>query len=133
VPGGATYYNVPHSRVKSVWKLVAASRPDEWYLAEMAPHDDGLLQGEVMQSIRGLYLHYTMEQLPMREALQKDSKEAYGIMALGLLRSYMDATSYDWFQYLLDAYPNHVIEFSTFSVQCGTLAWNTLFWEVRLY
>ena len=132
VPGGPTWYNIPAKDVAKKWRQVGATEA-EYYLASMAPTEQTLLQGEVMLTERGLYLYYTTVPKPMREALAEDSHELRGIMVSCLLRHYMDGMSYDWLQYLLDAYPNHVIEFSTYSQPCGTLAWNTIYWEVRLY
>ena len=59
---------------------------------------------------------------------------ARGIMALALLRRYLCPNSYDWMMTLLDRYPDHIVEFNTYSVNWGVLpGFNTAFWEVRLY
>jgi hypothetical protein len=132
--GGATYYNVPSSKVPALWRKVAG-RPGDWYLAGMAPHDKNVLQGEVQVQYDGLYLYYsTARGLPMRAALEQQPCHSFGIMARCLLQQCLCPNSYDWLQVLLERYPGHVIEFSTFSCLWGTLpGYNTVFWEVRAY
>ena len=132
VAAGASWYDVPSSQVPQRWKQLVKD-PKQHFLASMAPTSKTLFQGEVMQTHEGLYLYYSTLALPMRYALAQQAHTTTGIITSTLLRHYLDANSYDWLQYLLDAYPEHVIEFSTYSERCGTLAWNTLFWEVRNY
>lgn len=93
-----------------------------------------LLQGEVFRDTFGLRLYYSTVKKPMRDALRKYSADVSGIMAVSLLRWAMDPSSYDWFQELLDLYPNHVVEFSSYAKCWGTVAnCNTIIWECRLY
>jgi hypothetical protein len=40
---------------------------------------------------------------------------------------------YDWLQELLEIYPDHVIEFSSYSVPVGNLQRCLVVWEVRKY
>lgn len=132
VAGGDTYYNLRPSNAISIWRSV--DRPQDWYLSEMAPTDQTLFQGEVMRGIWGLELTYTTVAKPMREALQEKTNCVRGIIASSFLRYYLDDNSYDWLEVLLDRYPDHVIEFSTYSICWGTLPhYNTVFWEVRKY
>jgi hypothetical protein len=105
-----------------------------WYCSEMAPTDLTLLQGEVMRGVWGLGLYYTTVAKPMRDALAVQSRTARGIIAMSILQRFMDNNSYEWLQYLLDEYHDHVIEFSTYGQNWGTLPnYNTVFWEVRQY
>lgn len=100
----------------------------------MAPHDKQTLQGEVQLSERWLDLRYTFVKKPMRESLAEQELYASGLKAIWLLKTYFDPASYDWLQHLFDAYPGHVIEFSCFSVNWGTIPnRNTVVWECRLY
>lgn len=137
VAGGPTFYNVPESELSFRWHdlVFRGTKPETLYISAMAPHDRGTIQGELMQSERGsLYLLYTRGKKPMRDALAESSHEARGIVALTLLKHYLCPKSYDWLQVLLSRYPEHVIEFSCFSVEFGTLpGFNTCFWECRLY
>jgi hypothetical protein len=133
VAGIATHYNVPAADVKDWWQRLRNTR--DWHIAAMAPHHCNLLQGEVQQTERGLSLYYsTAPGLPMRNALAKDGKQVHGIISVCLLKHYLCQRSYEWLQVLLERYPGHVIEFSTFGVNWGTVpGMNTVFWEVRLY
>jgi hypothetical protein len=136
--GGKTYYNVKSNRVAQLWSKVAgngAQASPNWYLAAMAPHKHNLLQGEAQLRPEGLCLYYsTAKNLPMRDALRQAPQYARGIIALGLLKWALCSNSYEWLQVLFDRYPEHVVEFSTFSRNWGNLPnYNTAFWEIRLY
>lgn len=136
VKGGDTYYNVGRLEAVGVAnRLRRAGRLNDFYISAMAPHDCNLIQGEVQQTPVGLGLFYSRAvDLPMRDALKKDGRQVYGIEAVTLLRQFLCPKSYDWLQELLDKYPGHVVEFSTFSIKWGTLpGFNTVFWEVRNY
>lgn len=136
IPGGRTHYSLEGWRLYT-W---AGSREGkwvygpEWYVSMMAPMDQTAIQGELRRVAGGLQLHYTTVPLPMRDALTKDSRQAMGLVANMLLQRNMDAGSYDWIQTLLDEYPNHIVEFTTFKKPWGTLAtmgFATVIWELR--
>jgi hypothetical protein len=134
IKGGPTHYNVP------VWKLAQYCRLSRhwvhdpcWYISLMAPEDDKILQGEICRSSNGLNLFGSFLALPMRVALLEKPFNVTGLAALMTLKSKLDAVSYDWVQELLDLYPEHIIEFSAYSRPWGTLNYNTVIWEVRLY
>lgn len=132
VAGAKTYYDLDAASLYSLWKM----QPDvgSWYASAMCPTDKTTFQGEVLQTEHSLSLVYTTVAKPMREALAEYSRYATGIIAVSLLRYYMNARSYDWLQTLLDRYPLHVVEFTCLSTCWGTLpGYNTLFWEVRSY
>ena len=131
--GGPTYYDVPSFIIRDRYKSAGAS-PEEFYLAAMAPTDKTLLQGEVQRTHRGLEFYGTCVKKPMRAALAECSFGITGIMSVSMLRSYLCVDSYEWLHYLLDVYQDHVVEFSTYSVNWGTTPnFNTVFWEVRNY
>lgn len=131
VKGGSTYYNQTREQVNSRYY-----GPDEdWYVSAMAPHDLNLLQGEVMRGVWGLELYCSpVVGLPMRDALRELSFSLRGLSAQQILRSKMDELSWQWLEYLLEEYPDHVVEFSCFAKCWGTVpGFNTVFWEVRKY
>jgi hypothetical protein len=109
--------------------------PSTLYVSEMAPTSKTLFQGEVMQGDRwGLELTYSTVVATMREALREQTRTANGVEALYLLVKYLDCNSFEWLFELFRRYPSHVVEFSTYSVEWGTLpGYNTVFWEVRKY
>lgn len=136
VAGGVTWYNVPAQRVRVAWQRSVAEVGDgkQLYISAMAPTEQTLFQGEVQRSVCYLDMSYSTLALPMRDALRRDCRQARGIMAVCLLQWYLCPRSYDWLQFLLDTYPDHVIEFSVYDCCWGTLpGYNTVFWEVRRY
>lgn len=134
--GGPTLYNIPKRELIDGWTtmLQKGVSPKDIYISAMCPTEKTTLQGEVMETGEGLYLYYTRVAKPMREALREASSHATGLGAVSLLRTYLDANSYEWLQELLSLYPGHVVEFTSLSTCWGTLPrYNTLFWEVRYY
>jgi hypothetical protein len=115
-----------------MWK--AMPFPEMYYCSAMAPHGRGTIQGEVQQTERGLSLLAFSADITMRDAMARHGVELHGILAVHLLKMNMCPKSYDWLQFLLDAYPLHAVEFTCFDCNWGTLpGFNTVFWEVRLY
>jgi hypothetical protein len=104
------------------------------------------IQGEVYRGVEGLVLHYSTDQVLMRDVISRGITRlsaAYGLTAKLLLQQYLDPSSYDAVMDLLDThtdaenhgYPtSHVIEFTTFDRYIGTLPGrNTIIWELRRY
>lgn len=135
IKGGKTWYNVSDSDVARLWvDAVESEGIGNLYISEMAPTERTLIQGEVMLGVHGLRLFYSRVKKPMREALHGSAEEVEGLVASNLLKRYLCPKSWEWLNYLLEAYPDHVIEFSTYSKSWGTLpGYNTVFWEVRNY
>ena len=135
VAGGPTFYNVPKEGAIAAWIEATNIQPGSfWYISAMAPTSQTLLQGEVQDGIWGLDLYYTQIAKPMREALTVGGKIASGLSAKVILQNFLCPRSWEWMLYLLEEYKDHVIEFSTYSVDWGTLpGYNTVFWEVRKY
>lgn len=140
VAGGETHYNQSKFEVAKLW--TEKDNPDNWYCSAMVPkevEETLLIQGEVMQPYAdsgrcGLDLYCTNVPKPMRQALRERSKQLSGIIAVETLRYYLCPDSYEWLSELLQRYPGHVVEFSTYCRRWGTLpGYNTIFWEVRAY
>lgn len=129
--GGDTYYNLGYNETTKKWRVLESGT---YYISAMAPSAKTLIQGEIQRSPKGLYLCYNKQPLPMRQGFARERLEAAGLYARGILRYYLDPTSQDWLDYLLEAYQSHVIEFSTYSIPWGTIPHvNTVWWEVRSY
>lgn len=132
VIGGWTYYNVMALQALSLW--AASPNPRQWYCSAMAPTEHTLFQGEVMEGPWGLNLTWTNVRKPMRDALAVYQEYDTGLTAKHLLQRSMNDLSWEWLQYLLESYPDHVIEFSVYDHCWGTHpGHNTVFWEVRKY
>jgi hypothetical protein len=140
VKGGKTWYNVKPTEARCVWdKLISSAKennvnPQTLYLSAMGPEDNKIFQGEVQRGYWGLDLYCNNIAKPMREVSLKDWYNRQGIIATLLLKHFLCPNSYEWLQVLLDRYPDHVVEFSTYNTEWGTLpGYNTVFWEVRKY
>ncbi len=136
VAGGPTWYNLTYYDCLQKWAFLQriGVDPKTLYVSAMCPTEKTLFQGEVQRSERGLDLYYTTVAKPMRDALKEWSNQVYGLTAKCFLESFMCPGSYGWLSYLLASYPSHVIEFTTLSVNWGTLpGYNTIFWECRAY
>ena len=136
VKGGPTWYDIRVEDLADKWHEVIEGgvAADSLYISEMAPTEKTILQGEIFYNEQGITLHYSKERLTMRDALKKNCQNASGIIALRLLDYYLNPVSMDWMEVLINRYPGHVIEFSTYSTCWGTLpGYNTVVWEVRQY
>ena len=136
VAGGATWYDLGGDRVEYKWEEAIYGfrlKPSDLYISAMAPHNKGLIQGEVRRTFIGLEYHHTPGWKPMREAVAEYGWRVYkGLTAQLILKKKMDPLSYEWLEYLLEVYPDHIVEFSTFDVNWGTIPnRNTVVWEIR--
>lgn len=133
--GGKTWYDVEGINLYDAWLLACCEVGTiNLYISAMAPTDKTLIQGEVQQTEEHLYLTYSRLALPMRKALAKGQSHLTGILAVETLRYFLCYNSFEWLQHLLNTYPLHVIEFSTYDVDWGTVPhYNTVFWEIRSY
>jgi hypothetical protein len=134
--GGQTYYGLQWDECLIRWRT--ENDPSGWYVGQMIPDDlekTLLLQGEVYRSEYGLALYYSTVPKPMRPSLLEGGTQVYLEAARSLLRWALNNASYEWLEYLLDAYPNHVVEFSAYPRPYGTLypTYNTIIWECRRY
>lgn len=101
---------------------------------EPAPDAMLTMQGEFYHGTEGYCLFCSTEQTQMRPALTNSGKQFYGLQALGRMKAYCNANSYEMMMELLDKYPEAVIEFSCYSRCLGTIpGLNTVIWEVRNY
>lgn len=133
VAGGPTWYDVKAEDVENVCKTLQLDL-NSYYFSGMAPTEKTLIQGEVMQSDKGLYFYYSRIKKPMRDSLKEGGKEAFGLVARSLLFCAMDPVSWDWLNVLLERYTNHVIEVSVYDCWWGTIPnRNCIVWEVRKY
>lgn len=136
VAGGPTWYDVP---ANEVWlrftEICAQHNGASFYFSAMCPTHLTTFQGEVCLNEIGQYaLHYSVVPKPMRQSLEEGGRHCTGLKAKLLISTYMNAVSLSWLEWLLDAYPQHVVEFTCLSRCWGNMAgYNTLFWECRLY
>lgn len=139
--GGPCKYNIPiehaaHELIQLCLSNVQWN-PNYFYVNEMGPDSKITLQGEFYDnapSWGGYYLLYSTVGKAMREALAINRSHHYGNGSLLILKQVMSRDSYEDFELLRNLYPDHVIEFSCYSINLGSLPRrNTIFWEVRKY
>ncbi len=134
-PGAGRWQKVPWSQVIATaeeWRAEGRN----FIMDDGAPDEYRTLQGEVVRTERGLEGFLDLEgKLPMRPAMAAGYMKHYGYLQTRLLlERYMDANSRDDLDMILDLFPDHAVEFSTFTVNVGVFPRrNTLFWEVRAY
>lgn len=141
--GGLVEYYVPVSEVEArvrAWRSHNV-QADRIQFTEMAPHEHNLIQGEVTGPMNcptpewgwDWSLSYSVApDLTMRAARALPWQTMTGCVR-PFLRQLLDEPSWDNLERLVETYPEHVIEISTFRRRVGELGWNTIFWEVRLY
>lgn len=94
-----------------------------------------VIQGELCEIDGMLELAFsTREGITLREATNRGLKRTCGLTVKYMLQHYLWPSDYDWLFELLDKYPGHVIEFTTFSIPVGVIRNRcTVIWEVRKY
>ena len=128
-------YHVPYEMLHEVLDANHLCHRTDIVYSESPPDEMRVIQGELTRSpYCGLFFKYTFAPLPMRSAFDQGSFQyAEGLRAKLLLEHYVDPSSLDDLYELLDEYPDHVIEFSSFAVPVGVLGRLAVIWECRLY
>lgn len=132
--GGGHWEKVHFTKVMetaAAWKQAGHN----FVMDDGAPDDKRTLCGEVCRTYRGLEGILGVVQCPMRIAMQRGLllPRSYATVN-ALLDRYMDASSRDDLEALLELYPDATVEFSCFTVNVGIFpARNTIFWETRDY
>lgn len=106
-------------------------------ICQSAPDHLATVQGEVYRTVggwRGFIAAPVLNGQRMRESLRSNARDCRGVEITELLDRYMDQNSRDDLEQLDELYPEHVVEFTCYSVELGQLPHrNTIFWEVRNY
>lgn len=133
--GGGAWERVPLNKVL----ITARKWKDAGRIFRMddgCPDEKRTIQGEICRTEFGLYGFLdTKSILPMRPAIAAGHMRSCSYATCNaLLDRYMDASSRDDLEMLLELYPGHVIEFTSFTVDVGVFPnRNTLFWETRFF
>jgi len=113
------------------------ARGIKYVMDSSVPNEHSVMQGEICRTIRGLESFLVVGQAlpPMRITMSTGRHQSYGgVATLYLLDKYMDPSSRDDLDMLLELYPDATIEFTCFDIDVGTFPGrNTIFWEVRNY
>jgi len=129
-------YDIPQRMVMPVvQEFMAKGCPlGDMTFNEAAPDSALIIQGEIVMYKGTLELIYSKVKRQMRIALKEKSEYASGNHAHQILKTVCDVNSYEWMMWQLEAYEDHVVEFSTYNKFLGSISRrNTLIWEVRKY
>jgi len=144
IPGWKGMYEVKKEDLARSVELLCAQGVSEDKISfnQSMPDGELLLQGEIIDITddesrglkSGIHLTYTHVKKPMKEALKEKTLHAHGPDVIRLLRRFLNEKSQRELQDLVNSFPNHAIEFSTYGVEVGDKPGrNTVFWEVRMY
>jgi hypothetical protein len=129
---GPFYHRLPLLTALMIGEnLIKTGHPTVY--CEAAIDENIVLQGEICEVGPLLCLTYSTAKVQMRAAMQNPSY-AEGLAAKTILRSYLSPSSYEDLFALLELYPGHTVEFTSFSNFVGELKGrSTCVWETRLY
>ena len=136
VPGGPFVCPIPWGRWGSErQKLLRAGTPAETMrFGQAAPDERVLFQAEVCETYRGLEMRYTHGSGTTHRTAMQTAKNIHGLTALHMLRRNVEPSDVADIEALLELYPDHVIEFSTYAFPVGCVPGRTtLIWEIRKY
>lgn len=133
--GGGAWVKVQLIDVMTTaWEWTNLGR--KFIMDDGAPDAYRTIQGELCRTFKGLEGYIEIGgKMPMRQAMNAGLMKQYSYGATnGLLNKYMDPSSREDVDAILELYPDAAIEFTCFSVKVGIFPGrNTLFWETRNY
>lgn len=133
--GGGMYcaYNIINPKLKIEEFVKQGANRDLFIINESAPDENLLIQGEITKDYRGYNLFFSLEKGKMRDCL-KNGIQTNGLKSKIILQKYLFPNSYNDIMELIELYPNHIIEFSSYEFKLGDCQnRNTIIWEIRNY
>lgn len=133
--GGGAWTRCPRAEVFDVAKQWR-NHGRNFIMDDGCPDEKRTLQGEICRTFRGLEGFLDIgAKLAMRPAIAAGHMRSYrGAHVHALLERFMDPSSRDDLEMLLELYPDATIEFTSFSVDVGVFPnRNTILWETRNY
>jgi len=134
--GGGAWCRVPSCDVLDIaseWTKCGR----KFLMDDGVPNHHSTLQGEVCRTFEGLqsYLAVGFPIPPMRISMKLGLHKHRGYLETKeLLDRYMDPSSRDDLEMLLELYPDATVEFTCFDIDVGNIpSRNTMMWEVRDY
>ena len=130
--GGHTRFNLTPDEVRAeLAKLSLGS----WNVSPMLDDTQRVCYGHLINDVGGWRLHYSDDPKPCKLLPSKDGcteKHMTGLAARLYLRRIMDDVGWETLNWLLDEYPDHVVEFSVMASRLASFGpTNTIIWEVR--
>lgn len=136
MPGGKFVCPIPFGQwhIEREKLLAEGVAKETMRFGEAAPDDHVKFQAEVMRTWRGLEMRYVLGSGKTHREAMKTAEDVCGLSALYIFRHEVEPTDVADIEALLELYPNHVIEFSTYAFPVGNIPGRcTLIWEVRAY
>ena len=128
-----TAYNVLKVNDKVNEFIKNGADPKLIIINESAPDERLTIQGEITKDANGYNLFYSLQKGKMRDCLQ-NGIQVFGLKAKLILQHYLFQNSFNDIMELIELYPEHIIEFSTYEMKLGDCKnRNTVIWEVRKY
>lgn len=113
--------------------IAAGELPENIIFCEPAPEQHLRFQGELVCTQGLLHLGWSTEPgITCREAMTRPTW-SQGLSALKILEHRLDPQDREWLLSLVDAYPEHVVEFSAYAIPVGWLGSRMVIWEIRRY
>jgi hypothetical protein len=138
--GGPCIYDMPVERAEKV--STSLGLPKAAVCFNQGAVDSTIrLQGEYLNDVVRVdgrtfdgVLRFSTVKLKMRDALRVEERTLCGLAARLALRDCMTPSSWADFEALLEIYPGHVLEVSTYEGTLGDLPGrNSIVWEIRKY
>ena len=127
-PGGIFRPHLTWDEVDRLWTA-------DFYVCEMAPHENEIVQGEIFRDVGGLHFYYTFVKEPMRVAMRDHPDKwlrATGYAVDLFLQHLMSPESWIELNDCLDLDPDVVVEFTVFDCFVGDRPGrNAIIWECR--
>lgn len=132
--GAGAWERVPRENVFTTHQRWRALGRD-FVMDPGAPDSHQTILGEITRTYRGLEGYIGAAKVPMRVAMAQGLLlPRSGATVIALLDRFMDSSSRDDIDALLELYPDATIEFACFDIDVGVIPGrNTLIWEVRNY
>jgi hypothetical protein len=128
-----TRSHLPYETAIARYTALTTESPTRYILCESAPDHLITLQGEVDTALD--HMHYAIgSRTAIRRALRNRGRHSSLLATRMLLKGYLCPSSYSDLAALSAQYPDHVVEFSAYSVALGHFPGrNTIIWECRAY
>jgi hypothetical protein len=130
--GGRTMFDLTADQSLAAVRAMPAGT---WNLSPMLDDAKRVCYGHLLDGPGGWSLHYTTDPKPARLKYEQDGCEQRwlnGLAARMYLRGIMDQAGWDTLTGLIEAYPDHAIEFTVMRSRLDAFGpTNTIFWEVR--
>lgn len=136
IPGGPFVCPIPYGKWAVVYNhlLVNGVKKEDMRFSQAAPDDRCIFQAEICETYRGLEMRYSTNSGTTHREAMKTAQNVHGLRARMILRHYLEPSDFSDVEALLELYPDHVIEVSSYAFPVGNIPGRcALIWETRRY